>query len=101
MDHDQQAVNQGGLADSFIGIRSMQSHQRETANKYGFRGVQADSGRKRFRAEIVRYGVTYRSRWRKTPEEAAREYDDLATQLYGPGCCRNYRDSDNRWLLKK
>lgn len=55
-------------------------------NKYGFKGIRRrteSTSIKKFRAQIYKDGRTYTSCGFKTADEAAKEYDAMATVLFG------------------
>ncbi len=94
-------INQAELSSSNHGWKSLRAQQREVFNKTGFRGVYWDDEHGRWRAEITYLGKRYKLGRFRSAESAARAYDDAAIKFYGEDSFRNYRDSDNRWLLRK
>jgi hypothetical protein len=55
------------------------------ANKFGFRGVTSwgVGSREQFRAHVGSGETRQKGPWRKTPEDAARDYDEIALRMYG------------------
>ena len=56
---------------------------RQTTNQHGFRGVFCDKRNTRFKGKVDRGNIRKRGPYRKTPEEAAHDYDELASAAFG------------------
>ena len=78
--------------------RGQNSQNREANSRTGFKGVSPQKGSKTFVAELGHGGKRYRLSGFKTAEDAARAYDSLVLQYFGPHGHVNFPDSAPKTL---
>lgn len=94
VDHKNRNTRDNRLENLRICSRSQNGGNRRL-NKdatLGFKGIERDTGNRRvsqYRACVKVNGVKHRSGFLATAEEAAREYDRMATYFYGEFACTN------------
>jgi hypothetical protein len=72
------------------------ANRSETSNPWGFKGVCYYEQKHKFQARVCKEGATYRGPYRKTPEQAAQDYDALARGIYGPFATFNFPQPGER-----
>ena len=67
-----------------------QNHSVKRRSRLGFRGVSFHAPSGLFHAQITANGRTHSLRYHKTPEDAARAYDEAARRLHGEFATLNF-----------
>lgn len=86
--------NRNGLDNRMENLRfataKENSMNRVRKNSHGYRGVYKASNSQYYCCQIQRDGRKYHERGFKTPEDAARRYDELSRELHGDFGIRNF-----------
>jgi hypothetical protein len=79
--------------------KNAQNTHRGRSNPWGFRGVEKICNR--YRARICKDGKKYSRNGFSTPEEAARAYDEMALEFYGPFAFTNFERGVDKQVDKE
>lgn len=72
-----------------------------TRNATGYKGVATFPSRGKYQGRVCKDGGTFRGPYRKTPEEAARDYDDMARGLFDGHATVNFPRAGERGVIAR